>query len=95
MIKVSVTYPGGENVRFDHDYYANSHVPLCVDAFAPTRVELERGINGPAVAAVAFYFDSMDHYTRAMSSPKMGEILGDLPNYTDAVPTMQVSEVIG
>jgi uncharacterized protein (TIGR02118 family) len=95
MIKVSVTYPGGEAVNFDHDYYANSHVPMCVEAFAPSRVELERGINGPAVAAVAFYFDSMDHYTRAMSSPRMGEILGDLANYTNSTPSMQVSEVVG
>lgn len=94
MIKVSVSYPAGDGITFDHEYYAGSHVPMCVEAFAPSRVELERGINGPAVAAVAFYFDSMDHYKRAMSTPRMGEILGDLANYTNGTPSMQVSEIV-
>jgi hypothetical protein len=30
-----------------------------------------------------------------MTSPKMGDVMGDLGNYTNAVPTMQISEVVG
>ncbi len=94
MIKLTVTYPKGDDITFDHDYYANSHVPMCVDAFAPVRVELERGVDGPAVAAVSFYFESMETLGAAMQSPRMGEIMGDLANYTNGAPTMQVSEVV-
>jgi uncharacterized protein (TIGR02118 family) len=95
MIKLTVTYPGGEGVTFDHDYYSSKHVPLCKEAFVPVKVEVERGIDGPAVASAAFYFSSMDNFQKAMNSPKMGEVLGDLGNYTNAVPTMQISEVVG
>ena len=28
MIKISVMYPGGENVRFDMDYYVGKHMPM-------------------------------------------------------------------
>jgi uncharacterized protein (TIGR02118 family) len=94
MIKLTVTYPKGDDITFDHDYYANSHVPMCVDAFSPVRVELDRGVDGPAVAAVAFYFESMDALGAAMQSPRMGEIMNDLGNYTNGAPTMQVSEVV-
>jgi len=94
MIKVTVTYPGGEGITFDHDYYASSHVPMCVEAFKPVRVELERGINGPALAAVSFYFESMEAMQAAMSTPRMGNILGDLANYTNGAPSMQVSSVV-
>lgn len=94
MIKLTVSYPKGDDVTFDHDYYKNSHVPMCVDAFSPAKVELERGVDGPSVASVSFYFDSSDAMKAAMSSPKMGDIMGDVANYTNAAPSMQVSEIV-
>jgi len=94
MIKLTVSYPKGDDITFDHDYYANSHVPMCSDAFSPVRVELDRGIDGPSVASVSFYFESMDAFSAAMASPRMGDIMGDLGNYTNGVPTMQISEVV-
>jgi len=94
MIKLTVSYPKGDDITFDHDYYANSHVPMCSDAFNPVRVELDRGIDGPSVASVSFYFESMDAFSAAMASPRMGDIMGDLGNYTNGVPTMQISEVV-
>ena len=94
MIKVTVSYPGGEGITFDHDYYAGTHVPMCAEAFKPARIELERGLNGPNLASVAFYFESMESMQAAMSTPKMGDILADLGNYTNSSPTMQVSELV-
>ena len=66
MIKLTVSYPKSDDVTFDHDYYKNSHVPMCIDAFAPAKVELERGIDGPSVASVSFYFESSDAMKAAM-----------------------------
>jgi uncharacterized protein (TIGR02118 family) len=94
MIKLTVAYPGGEGITFDHDYYSSKHVPLCKEAFVPMKVEVDRGIDGPAMASVSFYFASMEDFQKAMTSPKMGEVLGDLGNYTNSVPTMQISEVV-
>ena len=69
MIRVSVTYPSGEGSTFDHDYYRNSHIPLCLSKWGEVRTEIDKGINGPNVAAVHFFFDSMDAMGAAMSSP--------------------------
>ena len=91
MIKLTVTYPGGEGVTFDHDYYSSTHIPMCKEAFVPVKVEVDRGIDGPAMASVSFYFSSMEDFQKAMTSPRMGEVMGDLGNYTNAVPTMQIS----
>ena len=72
MIKVQVTYPSGEGSTFDHDYYANSHVPLAVKAWSPLRTEIDKGVSGPDVASVSFYFDSMDAFQGALGKPATG-----------------------
>jgi len=94
MIKLTVSYPSGEGTTFDHDYYSASHVPLCVNTFNPTKTEIEKGIDGPNVAGVAFYFDSMEAMQGAFANPKMGDVMADVANYTNIAPVMQVSEVV-
>jgi uncharacterized protein (TIGR02118 family) len=93
MIKLTVTYPAAEGATFDHEYYAATHVPLCMEVLGANRCEIDRGLDGPAVAAVHFYFDSMERMQAAFASERMGEVMADLANYTNIVPTSQVSEV--
>jgi uncharacterized protein (TIGR02118 family) len=38
------------------------------------------------------YFDSVEAFQAAFS-PHAGAIMGDIPNYTNVQPTIQVSEV--
>ncbi len=95
MIKLSVAYPSGEGTTFDHEYYASSHVPLCDSTFSPAKTEIDKGIDGPNVAAVHFYFDSMEAMQTALSSPKMADVMAAVANYTNIAPVMQVSEVVG
>lgn len=95
MIKVSVTYPSGEGSTFDHDYYASTHVPLAASAWNPVKTEIDKGINGPNVAAVHFYFDSMEAFQGALGSPKTADVMADVANYTNIQPAMQVSEIVG
>ena len=94
MIKLSVSYPSGDGTTFDHDYYAAKHVPMCNSTFSPTKTEIDKGIDGPNVAGVHFYFASMDALQAAMGSPKMGEIMADVANYTNITPVIQISEVV-
>ena len=94
MIKVQVTYPSGEGTTFDHDYYASSHVPLAVKAWSPLRSEIDKGVSGPAVASVSFYFESMDAFQGALGKPETAEVMADVANYTNIEPVMQVSEVV-
>lgn len=93
MIRMTVLYPAADDASFDHDYYRNTHVPMCTDAWGCT-AQIDKGINGPYLAAVHLMFDSMEQYESAMSSDKTSAIMGDVPNYTNTTPILQVSEVV-
>jgi uncharacterized protein (TIGR02118 family) len=94
MIKVQVTYPSGEGTTFDHDYYASTHVPLAAKSWNPVRTEIDKGVSGPAVASVTFYFESMDAFQGALGLPETAAVMADVANYTNIEPVMQVSEVV-
>src|SRR5690348_11749944 len=57
MIRVSVFYPSAEGATFDHDYYREKHVPLCIKTWNLDGAEIDKGVDGPYVAAVHFKFD--------------------------------------
>ena len=94
MIRLSVYYPSSEGATFDHDYYRDSHVPLCLRTWGIDKAEIDKGVNGPNVAAVHFFFDSMDQFGAAMASPDTATVMGDVANYTNITPALQVSEVV-
>ena len=60
MIRFSVLYPKTEGATFDHDYYANSHVPLAVKTWGLDGAQIDKGLDGPYEAVVHFTFESMD-----------------------------------
>ena len=93
MIRVSVLYPKTEGASFDHDYYANSHVPLACSTWG-VGAQIDKGINGPYEAAVHFTFESMEAMGAAMAAEGTGAIMADVPNYTTITPVMQVSEIV-
>jgi uncharacterized protein (TIGR02118 family) len=97
MIVFSVLYPKTEGASFDHDYYANSHVPLAVEAWGldASQARIEKGLDGPYEAAVHFSFDSMEAMGAAMGSERTGEVMADVANYTTITPVTQTSEVVG
>ena len=95
MIRLSVFYPKTEGAEFDHDYYRDSHVPLCARTWGldDSQVEVDKGVDGPYEAAVHFRFDSLESMQAAMAAPGMGEIFSDVANYTTIAPVMQTSEI--
>lgn len=94
MIRVSVLYPKTEGATFDHDYYANSHVPLAVSTWGLAGAEIDKGINGPYEAAVHFTFESMEAMGAAMANEGTAAVQADVANYTTIVPEMQISEIV-
>ena len=54
MIRLSVLYPKTEGATFDHDYYRDTHVPLAVKTWGLDGAEIDKGVDGPYVAAVHF-----------------------------------------
>ena len=102
MIKVSVLYPYVEGGRFDMDYYCNSHLPMVKDKLgeACQGIAADQGIAGGMpgspptyVAAGHLFFESVEAFQSAFT-PHAGEILADIPNYTDAQPLVQISRVL-
>jgi uncharacterized protein (TIGR02118 family) len=95
VIRFSVLYPATEGASFDHDYYRDRHVPLCVELWSPAEAVVEQGIDGPYVAAVHFTFDSMEAFQQAVSSPRTAELATDVANYTTIEPVRQLSTIVG
>ena len=101
MIKVNVMYPYTEGARFDHAYYRDRHMPMVKARLgsACAYYTVEKGLTNvpgapPAFVAIcAFICDSAEGYQAAMQEHR-AEILGDIANYTDIAPVIQVSEVV-
>lgn len=94
MIRLSVLYPKTDGASFDHDYYANKHVPLACATWGVEGAQIDKGIDGPYVAAVHFTFDSLEALGAAMGNPATGEVIADVANYTTIQPVMQTSEIV-
>ena len=94
MIRLSVYYPSTDGATFDHDYYRNKHVPLAAKAWGVDGAEIDKGIDGPYVAAVHFRFESLEAMTAAMGGAGTGEVLADVANYKSIVPVLQTSEIV-
>ena len=94
MIRLSVFYPVTEGATFDHEYYRDHHVPLAVKTWGLDGAEIDRGVDGPYVAAVHFRFDSQDALGAAMSADGTAAVLADVANYTSIAPVLQTSEIV-
>ena len=101
MVKVSVLYPNSETTKFDMDYYLAHHIPLVQKLLgaALRGVCVEQGVSGgqadssPAYVAMGhLLFDSVEDF-QASFGPHAPAIVGDIPNYTNSQPTIQISEV--
>jgi uncharacterized protein (TIGR02118 family) len=102
MIKVSVMYPNAPGARFDHDYYRDKHMPMVKARMAEKcrYYTVDKGIAGGTPGAPATYVamchlfcDSLEDFQSGFG-PHANEILGDIPNYTNLQPTVQISEVV-
>ena len=104
MIKISILYPNNNGARFDLRYYIDKHMPMSIEllgthaGFRGVSVEhgLGGGIPGTEAAYVAmchYQFDSVENFMAAFM-PHAAVLQGDMPNYTDIEPVIQVNEVL-
>ncbi len=103
MTKISILYLNREGSRFDMNYYLQTHMPMSIERLSSAKgfrgVSVERGVSGavpgsaPAYIAMChFLFDSIEDFLAAFT-PHTAVLQGDMPNYTDVEPTIQVNEV--
>jgi len=102
MIKVSVMYPNQPGARFDLNYYCEKHMPMVRERMGKhlQSYTVEKGLAGAAPGQPAPYLamghlfcESVEAF-QAGFGPHVKEIMGDIPNYTDSSPTVQISEIV-
>jgi uncharacterized protein (TIGR02118 family) len=101
MIRVGVFYPQGESTKFDMKYYMEKHTPMVQQKMgaALKGVAIDKGISGGMPGSSMTYvvicnllFDSIDAFQVAFA-PHAEAIMGDISNYTNVQPVVQISEV--
>jgi uncharacterized protein (TIGR02118 family) len=102
MIRATVLYPSSAT-RFDYDYYINKHVTMLNELWKPlglVNVEISKGVSGlmpgskPAYVTVAtLTFTSVEALQGALAATG-AQILGDIPNFTDVQPEVQLNEIL-
>ena len=101
MYCITAAYPAGEGSTFDFGYYLKNHIPMAMELLGEraVRAEVRKGVAGPGgspapyicVASIfittpAAFHDALAHHG--------ARILGDIPNYTNIQPIIQVDEVL-
>jgi uncharacterized protein (TIGR02118 family) len=83
-------------------YYTDKHLAMVhrlLDPIGLVRHEVDKGIGtaqpgaqAPYVAIGYLYFKSMEDMQKALSHA--GEMMPDIPNFTDVQPQVQISEIL-
>ena len=102
MIKVSVMYTNGPEARFDDAYYRDQHMPMVQKLMGDycKYFTIDKALDGaaaqsnaPYIAMGHLYCESVEDF-QAGFGPHTKEIMGDIPNYTNQTPIVQMSEVL-
>jgi uncharacterized protein (TIGR02118 family) len=95
---VTVLYPSRDDAKFDFEYYLKKHVPMVARLLA-NDIEVCKGISSVTEAPPAFVctarirINSKEQFSAGMAQHG-AVILGDVPNYTNIEPIIQIDEVV-
>jgi len=99
MIRVNVMYPKQDGGNFDYDYYLDTHMKIVNERWGDVLrgVEVYKGLSGaggadePYVTIASLKFDSVEAFEGALNT-HAEEIMGDIPNFTNIEPAVQIEE---
>ncbi len=98
MYYVTVMYPNGDDVKFNIDYYMTTHIPM-VSRLLNANIEVCKAVPTPAGPAAPYLYtarirvNSLEEFRAAMAQHG-AQIMGDIPNYSSAQPTIQIDEIL-
>jgi len=103
VFNISSIYPKKDGYEFDFDYYLNTHMPMSIERLSGAKgfkgISVERGIEieeppikSSYVAMCHYYFESLEDFMVAFM-PHAEELQGDIVNYTNIEPTIQINQV--
>ncbi|MCW5734358.1 MAG: EthD family reductase [Enhydrobacter sp.] len=101
MVKVSVLYPASTDARFDMEYYLGKHMPPVRERSGPAcrGVAVDERLAGVIPGAPATYiamghilYDTVEDFEKVFAEHGQA-LLAYIPNFTNAQPAIQISEV--
>lgn len=100
-VSMQVIYPITDETKFDYDYYLSTHMGLVGEHMGEhiDSTVVTKGVAGgpdvpPSIHAVAtIVFADQDAMNAALA--KSGPVVGDIPNFYNAQPTILFGEVVG
>ena len=103
MIQVSILYAQQDDGAFDEKYYMEKHMPLVRERLTPRglrRDEVCKGVSAPDPSKPPqygymcyLYFDTVEEVHQAFMA-EGHDLMGDIPNYTNVKPLIQISETL-
>ncbi len=103
MATISVVYPRSAGATFDYDYYQNKHLPLALNRWADAGLvggeallgkSAADGSDAPFFAIGIIHFQSSEKLSAALSGEHASEVIGDIRNFTNVQPIIQINERI-
>jgi uncharacterized protein (TIGR02118 family) len=99
---MTITYQNGPDVRFNFDYYVNTHMPLIMRLYGKSisRFELRRGLPGadgaapPFIATITIWIADGAAFDAAQVQHQAG-LRADVPKFTNAVLAAQRDRIVG
>ena len=99
---MTIVYRNGPDVRFDFDYYVNTHMPLIMDRYGSSisRFELRRGQPGadgappPYVATISIWIADGEAFDAA-AAVHQERIRADVDKFTNAELIAQRDRIVG
>jgi len=98
MMRCTVLYPNREGATFDFDYYMKKHIPLANDVLGG-KFRVNKPLPGPdgkppAFLCVAHIDVPSPADFAARNKARGAELGGDVGNYTNVTPIIQMEEVL-
>jgi uncharacterized protein (TIGR02118 family) len=101
MFCVSIAYPKIDGGTFDFEYYARKHIPMLTGLLGANAVKTEtrKGFASPDGSAASFicmaniWIKSVEELQATLATSGK-EIMGDIPNFTNIQPIIQIDEVV-
>lgn len=103
MATISVVYPRAPGATFDYEYYRYKHLPLALQRWADAGLlggealvgkAAADGADAPFFAIGIIHFESDEALKAALNGEHAPEIIGDIGNFTDVQPIIQINERI-
>lgn len=103
MATLSVLYPRDPSASFDYEYYETKHLPLVMQRWGDAGLSGGEALLGkaapdgsepPFLAIGIIHFQSADALQAAMAGEHAAEVIGDIANFTNVQPIIQVNERI-